>query len=66
VADPLVGKARAGDLENGFLRNVSKMSDMLCSVTDAEDFESGAVAEIEGGRGGFAEDEESEDWSEQD
>ena len=49
LADPLVGEAGAGDFEEEFLREAAEVRDVFCAVTDAEDFESGAIAEIEGG-----------------
>ena len=63
--NPAVGKARTSNLEEEFLREVAEVGDVFCAVADLEDFELGAVAEVEGGASGFGDEEESEDGCEE-
>ena len=55
--NPAVGKARTSNLEEEFLREVAEVGDVFCAVADLEDFELGAVAEVEGGASGCGDEE---------
>ena len=59
MAHPKRGKTCAHDFEQGLLRKVSEIGDVIRGDAHANQFELRAVAEIESERGGIAEEEES-------